>query len=198
MDDKKEENERKHDQKMKTTTSQDFLVVMESKGNESDSPMKICKATVKRNDSTYTSVFPITSINNRDYFTIFTSLSVLLTLLSLIKSIFFRLMINNAALNLHGRMLESVLYAPLTFFTGNPVGRIINRFSKDTGVMDEQLTLSTYNFLSSCFTCLGILVTLVILNRLILIITIPLLGAFLYLRWFFMKSSRSIRRLKAS
>ena len=40
---------------------------------------------------------------------------------------------------LHDRMLERVSRAPLDFFISHPIGRIINRFSKDTAVADSVL-----------------------------------------------------------
>ena len=39
--------------------------------------------------------------------------------------------------SLHDAMLERVSRAPMSFFTSNPVGRILNRFSKDTAVADS-------------------------------------------------------------
>ena len=41
---------------------------------------------------------------------------------------------------LHGHMIRRVLTAPLKFFHTNPTGRILNRFSKDLGLQDEELT----------------------------------------------------------
>ena len=43
------------------------------------------------------------------------------------------------SLRLHDRMLERVTRAPTLFFDANPLGRIINRFSKDTAATDSSL-----------------------------------------------------------
>ena len=40
---------------------------------------------------------------------------------------------------LHDRMVVAILQAPVLFFDSNPVGRILNRFSKDIGCVDELL-----------------------------------------------------------
>ena len=56
---------------------------------------------------------------------------------------------------LHNKMLKSVTRAPILFFDSNPLGRIINRFSKDTAVSDGTLPEQAYIFsgvsLLSCF-----------------------------------------------
>ena len=41
--------------------------------------------------------------------------------------------------NLHDKMVLSILKAPVLFFDTNPSGRIMNRFSKDIGIVDEFL-----------------------------------------------------------
>ena len=41
-----------------------------------------------------------------------------------------------AARKLHNKMVERVSRAPTSFFDSNPVGRILNRFSKDTAILD--------------------------------------------------------------
>lgn len=45
----------------------------------------------------------------------------------------------NASKTLHNRMFANVLKAPMSFFDSNPSGRILNRFSKDVGAVDEVL-----------------------------------------------------------
>ena len=41
--------------------------------------------------------------------------------------------------SLHKQMLESLARAPMSFFASHPVGRLLNRFSKDTAVADSVL-----------------------------------------------------------
>lgn len=40
---------------------------------------------------------------------------------------------------LHDKMFECVSQSPMSFFHINPSGRILNRFSKDMGSVDELL-----------------------------------------------------------
>ncbi|EDV27211.1 uncharacterized protein TRIADDRAFT_54940 [Trichoplax adhaerens] len=49
-----------------------------------------------------------------------------------------KLVIDSARI-FHNRMLKSVLHAPIYFFDTNPVGRVLNRFSKDLNHMDNEL-----------------------------------------------------------
>ena len=43
----------------------------------------------------------------------------------------------NLSNGLHAAMLKRVSRAPMHFFDSNPLGRIINRFSKDTAMADS-------------------------------------------------------------
>lgn len=40
---------------------------------------------------------------------------------------------------LHDKMLDRVVHAPVVFFDRNPVGRILNRFTRDVSLMDEEM-----------------------------------------------------------
>nr|XP_020038730.1 multidrug resistance-associated protein 4 isoform X4 [Castor canadensis] len=53
----------------------------------------------------------------------------------------------NSSQTLHNKMFESILRAPVLFFDRNPIGRILNRFSKDIGHMDDLLPLTFLDFI---------------------------------------------------
>lgn len=44
-----------------------------------------------------------------------------------------------ASINLHDTMFSNILQSTMRFFDTNPSGRILNRFSKDMGSIDEFL-----------------------------------------------------------
>ena len=51
----------------------------------------------------------------------------------------FFLVVLKSSENLHNDMVTAILKAPVLLFDSNPIGRILNRFSKDIGCMDEVL-----------------------------------------------------------
>ncbi len=46
---------------------------------------------------------------------------------------------------LHSKMLDSVMSTSIRFFDLNPIGRVINRFSKDVGIIDFVLPLCLHD-----------------------------------------------------
>ena len=49
------------------------------------------------------------------------------------------IMIPRSAIYLHGRLLETVENAPLSFFTSTDAGQIVNAFSQDLSAIDMEL-----------------------------------------------------------
>lgn len=48
-------------------------------------------------------------------------------------------LLTHGSTSLHKQMAKRVMHAPLSFFHKNPSGRILNRFSRDTGIQDDEL-----------------------------------------------------------
>ena len=57
-----------------------------------------------------------------------------------------------AAHILHKFSLANVMRSPIAFFDVTPVGRVLNRFSKDVDVMDNVLPMTIRGWLSCLFS----------------------------------------------
>ncbi len=74
-------------------------------------------------------------------------LTVLSALIVLVRSFIFYLIAYLIAKKFHKNMLAAIIQAKIRFFDLNPIGRIINRFSKDIGNLDDALPVSLFDFL---------------------------------------------------
>ena len=75
----------------------------------------------------------------------FVFISVVSVILSGLTTILITYTLLNLSNRLHNSMLLRVSRAPMSFFTSNPLGRIINRFSKDTAMADSTL-IDTFSY----------------------------------------------------
>ncbi|XP_072034829.1 ATP-binding cassette sub-family C member 4-like [Amphiura filiformis] len=102
----------------------------------------------------------------------------------------------NASKNLHNQMFNSIIRAPMQFFDSNPVGRILNRFAKDIGFMDELLPTTMGDFNQISLMVLGVVIFICVLNPMVLLFTLPLCVIFIFVRMFFLQTSRDVKRLE--
>jgi ATP-binding cassette, subfamily C (CFTR/MRP), member 4 len=103
---------------------------------------------------------------------------------------------NKASQVLHNRMTKSVLFSRISFTDTNPSGRLINRFSADVGIADEQLPLCLYDCLVGLFMALGSLAVAVAVLPVILVAVPPLLWYLMSMRRIFVSTSRELKRLE--
>uniref|UniRef100_A0A8C7QTM5 Multidrug resistance-associated protein 4 n=1 Tax=Oncorhynchus mykiss TaxID=8022 RepID=A0A8C7QTM5_ONCMY len=103
-----------------------------------------------------------------------------------------------AAQSLHNRMFNSILRTPVRFFDINPIGRILNRFSKDIGQLDSMLPNTFVDFSQSILQNIGVVVVAAAVMPWILIPVVPLLIIFLFLRRYFLQTSRDVKRLEST
>ncbi|XP_068864472.1 ATP-binding cassette sub-family C member 4 isoform X2 [Aphelocoma coerulescens] len=91
------------------------------------------------------------------YLGIYAGLTVATISFGIIRSLLvFRVLVNSGQ-NLHNKMFQSILKAPVLFFDRNPIGRILNRFSKDIGHLDDLLPLTFLDFVQVSFITLLII-----------------------------------------
>jgi ATP-binding cassette subfamily C (CFTR/MRP) protein 4 len=93
-------------------------------------------------------------------------------ILAIIRTDYFFHVILRGASVFHNSMFKGVLYSSLRFYESNPVGRILNRFSKDQQVLDELLPVTFFDALQSLMMVLGSIVIIGIGNPWVLLILI--------------------------
>lgn len=97
-------------------------------------------ATVDNNEINQISDQSIWSTATYAY--IYGSLMIALLTIAFSRSISFYHLCVSASQNLHNSMFKGLINTTMRFFDLNPSGRIMNRFSKDVGTMDEALSKS--------------------------------------------------------
>ncbi|XP_047611777.1 ATP-binding cassette sub-family C member 4-like [Phacochoerus africanus] len=132
------------------------------------------------------------------YFTPYSVLTAGTVLFGISRSRLMFYVLVNSSQTLHKRMLESVLRAPVLFFDRNPTGRILNRFSKDTGHMDDLLPQIFQDFVQAFLLVMGVVGVMVVVIPWTVIPLIPLGIIFFVLRRYFLETSRDVKRLECA
>uniref|UniRef100_A0A7N9AKI1 Multidrug resistance-associated protein 4 n=1 Tax=Mastacembelus armatus TaxID=205130 RepID=A0A7N9AKI1_9TELE len=126
------------------------------------------------------------------------SLTATSVLFGFIRSLVFFNVLVSSAQTLHTSMFNSILRTPLRFFDINPIGRILNRFSKDIGYLDSLLPWTFVDFFQVFLQIIGVIAVSAIIIPWILIPVFLLLTVFLFLRSYFLQTSRDIKRLEST
>uniref|UniRef100_A0A8C5I9Z2 Multidrug resistance-associated protein 4 n=1 Tax=Gouania willdenowi TaxID=441366 RepID=A0A8C5I9Z2_GOUWI len=111
--------------------------------------------------------------------------------------VFFNVLVNSAQ-TLHNNMFNAILRTSTHFFDVNPIGRILNRFSKDIGYLDSMLPWTFVDFIQVLFQVIGVIAVAAVIIPWILIPIVPLLAMFLFLRFYFLQTSRDVKRLEST
>ena len=88
--------------------------------------------------------------------------------------------------------------APKSFFDTQPIGRILNRFSKDQGYVDELLPETCLDFLQLMVLTLASLVVICVIQPWILLVISPCVAVFVWLRGYYVKTARDVKRIEAT
>ncbi|XP_034117135.2 probable multidrug resistance-associated protein lethal(2)03659 isoform X3 [Drosophila albomicans] len=127
----------------------------------------------------------------------FTALNLAVIIFTVIRTLLFTKLAMRSSANLHNAMFCGITRASMYFFNTNPSGRILNRFSKDIGQIDENLPSILLDVIQIFLTLTGIIVVICITNPYYLLLTLGLGVIFYYIREFYLKTSRDVKRLEA-
>lgn len=119
-----------------------------------------------------------------------------LFVVAIVRSIFFYTITVNASRNLHKLAFNGIISTKMRFFDLNPSGRILNRFSKDLGSIDEWLPKCLLDSTQVILMAVGSIVVTAAINPLFLAPVGVLFIFFIYLRRYYLRTSKNIKRLE--
>ena len=103
-----------------------------------------------------------------------------------------------SARKLHTSMLENILKLPQSFFDVTPLGRILNRFSKDQNNVDEVLPRTFHGYFRTLFSVLSTLAVNTIGSPFFLVFALPLGVLYIYFQRYYLSTSRELKRLDST
>jgi len=103
-----------------------------------------------------------------------------MSLLGLALSIAFGSMV--ASRSLHSGLLSCVMRCPMSFFDTTPLGRIVNRFSKDTDIVDTNIPQFSQNFLLTLAMLMSTLIIISYSTPIFVAVAIPLIFVFIIIQ----------------
>uniref|UniRef100_A0A6I8NPA0 ATP binding cassette subfamily C member 3 n=1 Tax=Ornithorhynchus anatinus TaxID=9258 RepID=A0A6I8NPA0_ORNAN len=128
---------------------------------------------------------------------VYASLGLLQGLLVMMSSLTLALGGIRAARTLHAQLLANKMRTPQAFYDTTPLGRIINRFSKDVYVIDEVIPPTVLMFLGTFFSSVSTVVIIMASTPLFAVVIVPLSILYFFVQRFYVATSRQLKRLES-
>lgn len=123
--------------------------------------------------------------------------------LSSILVLFFRILVVaraslRASRTLHSSLIFKILRAPIRFFEKTPMGRLVNRFSKDIKDIDMDVAQFSSDFLSNVVKVVSLIGVILIFNPYSLLGFIPVSFFYVFVGKRYLQSTRELKRLDSN
>ncbi|XP_050665873.1 probable multidrug resistance-associated protein lethal(2)03659 isoform X2 [Leptidea sinapis] len=135
-------------------------------------------------------------LRRKDFVVIFGVLTIATVIVALIRAIMFFSLCMKSSIKLHDEMFECISLSPMSFFHANPSGRILNRFSKDMGAVDELLPQAMLDCFQIILNLLGVIFVIIITETALLVPITSALIIFYIFRLIYVRTTGAIKRLE--
>ncbi|XP_030756720.1 probable multidrug resistance-associated protein lethal(2)03659 [Sitophilus oryzae] len=136
-------------------------------------------------------------INREEIIYIYSGLIVSTIIIAIAKSVYYLVFFTVASRNLHDFIFTRIVKAKMKFYNTNPTGRILNRFSKDMGLIDEYIPSVLLDLIEIALLMFGTIVLTVIVEPYLILPAVAICILFYMFRSVYIKTSRNVKRLES-
>lgn len=129
------------------------------------------------------------------YIYIYSGIIISLFVIAFTRSITFFHFCVYASQKLHDKMFDGLISTSMLFFERNPSGRILNRFTKDIGSIDEALPKAFLDAAQINLMMLGAILVTIYTNVKLSILILIMFVMFVFIRKVYLKCSTDLKRL---
>ncbi|KAK3596597.1 hypothetical protein CHS0354_020940 [Potamilus streckersoni] len=135
---------------------------------------------------------------NNMYLGVYAAFGLTQAIVILIYAVLFAVCVIKASIILHEGLLTNIFRAPMTFFDTTPLGRIVNRFSKDIETVDNNLPQTLRMWMNTFFTSLSTLIVISYSTPIFLAVIVPLGILYYLIQRFYIPTSRQLKRIEST
>ncbi|EGC47173.1 ATP-dependent bile acid permease [Histoplasma capsulatum var. duboisii H88] len=103
----------------------------------------------------------------------------------------------HASWRIHKRLLNAVTHAKFKFFDSTPLGRLMNRFSKDLEAVDQEVAATAIGMLHCLASVILIVILISVITPKFLIAAVFITAVYFTLGAIYLNSSRDLKRLES-
>lgn len=102
----------------------------------------------------------------------------------------------SSSVNLHNQIFSSLIQVPIEFFDRTPVGIIMNRVSRDMGIIDDLLPPTAFEAIEFLGNSFGVFILCSALNYIIVFPFIVMMVIIYFANQFYVDTARRLKRLE--
>lgn len=132
------------------------------------------------------------------YLVVYFLVGVVFVFLSVSKELYIFFGGLRASRKLFNELMRHVVYSKLRFFDSTPIGRIMNRFSKDVEALDQETSIAAGMMVQNFLACIATVVLISMITPSFLFFGIIIAGIYLAIGMFYLTTSRELKRLDST
>ncbi|CAH6720013.1 oligomycin resistance ATP-dependent permease Yor1p [[Candida] jaroonii] len=135
-------------------------------------------------------------LSNAHYIGVYVMFVVLANAFLIVQFVLVVYITNKAATFLNIKATKNILHSPMSFLDTTPMGRVLNRFTKDTDVLDDQFSEPVRFFLFTFANLIGYVILCVVFLPWFALAVPIFMSLFLAIGHYYSSSAKEIKRLE--